>query len=88
MLGQLTVTMRRVAAGSGDWKDPFFAQGQPSGRVQHLRLDGGRFVGTMVEQVSVPGVASHVWGRTADFVFTVAGDLEPSELLRVASSLR
>jgi len=88
MLEQLTVTLRRVAAGSDYWKDPFLAQSQPSGRIQRLRLDGGRFVGTMVEQVSAPGVASHVWGRTSNYVFTVAGDLEPSQLVRVASSLR
>lgn len=87
---QLTVTMRRVDGLGDQWKDPFAgpASAGASGRVQRVRLEGGRFVGTVVEQVTAAGAAPHVWGRSADFVFTVAGDLEPSQVLRVANSLR
>lgn len=85
---QLTVTLRRTADAAESWKDPFVTASAAGARVQRSRLDGGRFLGTTVEQVTAPGAAPHLWGRSADFVFTVAGDLEPSQLLKVANSLR
>ena len=50
---QLTVTLRRVGGPGEQWKDPFRSGGGPAGRVQRQRLDGGHFVGTPVEQVTV-----------------------------------
>ena len=84
---QLTVTVRRVADPNKRWKDPFLTGIGATGRVQRLRLDAGRFLGTSVEQVTEPGGPAHLWGRTPELVFTVAGDLNPSQLLRVANSL-
>ncbi len=84
-VGQITVTTRRAGTAAEQWKDPFGAGRRPVGQAQQVRLDRGRFLGTTVEQVGGP--SPHLWGRTSDLVFTVAGDLDPSELLRVANSL-
>ena len=86
-LDQITVTMRRVAKTTDHWQDPFRPGGDVNGRIQRLRMEGGRFLGARIELVTSPGVAPHLWGRTTDFVFTVAGDVDPSQLLRIANSL-
>ncbi len=85
---RLTLTLRRVSSPSDSWKDPFVGAPGTISRVQRVRLEGGRFLGATVEQVTAPGAAPHLWGRSADFVFTVAGDLDPSQLLQVANSLQ
>ena len=87
MATKFTVTMRRVASPTDHWQDPFRPGGEVNGRIQRLRMDGGRFLGARIELVTSPGVAPHLWGRTTDFVFTVAGDIDPSQLLRIANSL-
>jgi hypothetical protein len=87
-LDQITVTSRRATGAGTSWKDPFSSATMAGTRVQNVRLDGGRFLGTIVEQVTTPGTVAHLWGRTPDLVFTVAGDVEPSQLLRTANGLR
>ena len=86
----ITVSTRRSGGPGVAWVDPFrptAALRAAAGTPRHTRLEGGRFLGTTVEEVTTGTAVPHLWGRNDDFVFTVAGDLTSSELLAVAESL-
>jgi hypothetical protein len=80
-----TVTQR--PKGTGQWDDPFGAEGM-SFRAEAVKsaLPGRPpLEGSLILDPPSP---PHVWGITGDLVVTVDGDLGASELRRVAGSFR
>jgi hypothetical protein len=84
---QVTVSTRRDGGPTVDWVDPFGTN--QADQPEEVRLQAGRFHGTTVQEVAGDPVAPpHLWGRADGIVFTLAGDVSPAELRRMAESLQ
>lgn len=86
-LDRLVVTTRRVGTDRTTWSDPV-AIGDLSRRPRAVQLERGPLAGARVQLVLDPNAPLHLWGIADDLVFTVTGDVEPGELVRVAQSLK
>lgn len=90
---RITVTTRATTAPASDWTDPFVeaaADGPAGGTSPDRRrtLGDGRFNQVAVHVTADGFGRARLWGVDGDTVFTVSGDLTPSEAFAVASSLR
>jgi hypothetical protein len=84
---QVTVSTRRDGGPTVDWVDPFGTN--QTDQPEEVRLQAGRFHGTTVQEVAGDPVSPpHLWGRADGIVFTLAGDVSPAELRRMAESLQ
>ena len=85
---ELIVTLRPSPVEAGAvWDDPF-DRGDDEATPSELEIDSGPFRGVTALQVSGGRALPSVWGADGEIAFTVAGDLNPDELARVARSLR
>jgi hypothetical protein len=97
---RITVSTRSRGTTGDTWVDPFgAARGGPSGasgrKADTRTLDDGLFNGLRVEVGTDAVGRARLWGVTAagtggpdGVVLTVAGDLTPTEAVRLAASLR
>ncbi len=84
-IDQFLVTTR--VRGDGSWSDPMAG---PEGYVDtpaQVTLTGGALTGTEADVVVSTQSSPHVWALGDDLVVTVDGDLDRTELVRVANSL-
>ena len=82
---QFVVTSRTRE--TGGWRDPFGVEGvAPATRAVELRA--GALAGTIADVVVDPRTLPHLWALGPHLVVTVGGDLDRSQLVAVAESLR
>jgi hypothetical protein len=99
-LERITVTTRAATSGPEEWRDPFAGVGAEGGvgpdggtgdatggPIETQTVGAGRFNGARTS-TSTDGVGrARLWGVGEDTVFTVSGDLSPSDAHQVARSL-
>jgi hypothetical protein len=87
---QLLVTTRLARPSGADaaWKDPLATGEGFVDEPESVTVDGGALAGAEAELLIVPRATPHLWALTDRLVVTVSGDLDRSELLGVAGSLR
>lgn len=84
----IVVTTRTSPVASGiEWANPYphFPPGPPT---ESVRLGGGRFRTVEATRLTDPHLVQSLWGTDGRLAFTVSGHLTPTELVRVAESLR
>jgi hypothetical protein len=84
-LDQVIVTTRLRHGGA--WSDPLASPEGYTDAPEQLDLAGGALAGADVRVVVSPHTTPHLWALTDELVVTVGGDLDRSELTRVAASL-
>jgi DNA-directed RNA polymerase specialized sigma24 family protein len=86
---ELLITLRPSPVEAGNvWDDPF---PRPEGQEvapTDVAIEGGPFRGVTAQQVAGPQALPSLWAADGELAFTVAGDVTPDELLRIAQSLR
>jgi hypothetical protein len=84
-IDQFLVTTR--LRGSGTWSDPMSSAEGYVDRPDPVHVSSGALAGVDAQLVVSPHSTPHLWALTDSLVVTVGGDLDRSELARVAASL-
>ena len=85
-IDQFLVTTR--LRGGGTWNDPLASPQGFDDRPQTVAVASGALAGSSARLVLSPHAEPHLWALTNQLVVTVGGDLDRSELTRVAGSLQ
>lgn len=85
---QLVITVRPSPVEPGEtWDDPF-DRGEDDVVPEEITLGSGPFRDVPAQMVAGGTALPSIWGADGEVAFTVAGDLSPDDLQRVARSLR
>jgi hypothetical protein len=85
---QLVITVRPSPVEAGEvWDDPF-DRGEADVVPEEITLGSGPFRDVSSRMVAGGTALPSIWGADGEVAFTVAGDLSPDDLQRVARSLR
>ena len=86
-LDELVVTSRLTGSDPSAWGDPVLGSSPMGRRPQVVTFAKGALQGKQGELVIDANSVPHVWAVAGPLVVTVAGNLDRSELVRVAESL-